>query len=160
MPKEDTENERKAEQELENLIKSKPASRKIKRDPVEIIGEKGARDRDKIYTALLTKFSNHYDDTKKQAKNQKTIFFIVILFLLSGLLISGILLLYLALFNCSVNNIAVVIGASVDIFGSFIAIPTIIAKHLFPEKIDNDVIKVVQLLVENDKNVRETKRKD
>lgn len=134
-----------------NLI----ASKNIEEDPMGVIGADGARKRDKLYTKLLARFSDNYDETKKQTKWQKTTFFIVILVLLTGLLVSGIVLLYLALNNCSPCNIAIVIGASVDIIGSFIAIPTIIARHLFPEKIDNDVIKVVKLLVENDKNVRE-----
>lgn len=120
-----------------------------------IIGEEGARERDKLYTKLLERFSDNYEETKKQTKWQKTTFFIVILVLLSGLVVSGVVLLFLALNNCSPCNIAIVVGASVDIISSFIAIPTIVAKHLFPEKIDNDVIKVVQLLVGNDKNVRE-----
>lgn len=130
-------------------------SKNIEKDPMGVIGADGARKRDKLYTELLKRFSDNYADTKQQTKWQKTTFFIVILVLLTGLLVSGIVLLYLVLNNCSACNIAIVIGASVDIVGSFIAIPTIIARHLFPEKIDNDVIKVVKLLVENDKNVRE-----
>ncbi len=154
----------KEEKELEGIMdsytynKNSNESKRIKKiedDPVGVIGAEGAIERDKLYTELLKRFSDNYDDTKRQSKRQKTAFFIVILVLLTGLLVAGIVLLYLALNNCSVCNIAIVVGASVDIIGSFIAIPTIIARHLFPEKIDNDVIKVVRLLVENDKNVRE-----
>lgn len=130
-------------------------SQDIIKDPMDVIGAVGARVRDRLYTELLKRFSDNYAETKTQTRWQKTTFFIVILILLAGLLVSGIVLLFLSLNNCSACNIAIVIGASVDIIGSFIAIPTVIAKHLFPEKIDNDVIKVVKLLVENDKNVRE-----
>lgn len=151
--------------ELVNLMNSVVSSKQRRKsnriteiisDPVDVIGKQGAIDRDKLYTNLLKRFSDNYEVTKEQTKRQKTAFFVVILVLLTGLLVSGIVLLFLALNNCSPCNIAIVVGASVDIISSFIAIPTIIAKHLFPEKIDNDVIKIVQLLVENDKDVRET----
>lgn len=128
-------------------------------EEASVIGEEGAIARDKLYTELLTKFSDNYDLTKKQSKTQKTVFFSVVLVFLGILLITGIVILFIALFNCSICNVAVVIGASVDILGAFIAIPTIIAKHLFPEKIDNDVIEVVKQLVRNDKHIRELKEK-
>lgn len=140
--------------ELEGYIDNAGSSKTIHSDPVPVIGELGAIERDKKYTELLSRFSDNYNTSKKQMKNQKTAFFVVVLVFLGILLVSGIVLLFIALFSNSVNGIAIVIGASVDIFGTFIAIPTIMAKHLFPEKIDNDVIQVVKLLVENDKDIR------
>lgn len=154
--------------EIESLIDDHVSSnsenkvsgvREIKKDPVRVIGEEGAEERDKLYTKLLERFSDNYHTTKKQTKTHKGWFLGIILTLLILLLAGGVTLLFFCLFYDTRSSIAVVIGASVEIFGSFIAIPTIIAKHLFPEKIDNDVIEIVKLLVENDKDIRNTKER-
>ena len=119
-----------------------------------VIGQEGAEKRDEKYTELLEKFLSNYSLEKALIIKQKKTFFDFILAFFSILLLSGIALLFLGLFINSQSSLAIVIGASVDILVSFIAIPTIIAKHLFPEKIDNDVIEVVKLLVGTDENVR------
>lgn len=150
------ENNNKIEWVSNLLYKTKNQARKVDDG---VIGAKGAEERDNLYTELLTHFSENYVASKEQSTKQKTAYFIVTLIFLGILLGSGIAILFIAMFNYSIYNIAVVIGASLDILGTFIAIPTIIAKNLFPEKIDNDVIEVVKLLVENDKNVREAQEK-
>ncbi len=163
-PTEENSSSNKNELELEKLIleldKSKKNStskaRKIKQDPTAALGGEEVNKRNEKYTDLLGKFANNYENTKKQTLWQKAWFFWIILIFFLGTLTSGIVLLFLALFNDNSSSIAVVIGASVEIFGSFIAIPLIIAKNLFPEKFDNDVIEIVKLLVKNDKDIRET----
>ena len=123
-------------------------------DPTKVIGEEGAIERDKAYTDLLSKFSENYNAEKRQIKRQKTWFFYSVLVLLFIMGFSGILLLFLALNTPTLNNLGVVIGATVDIFATFVAIPSIIARHLFPEKIDEKIVEVVKVLLENDKDIR------
>ena len=139
--------------ELEKIIQE-TIENPIDSDPVPIIGESGAIARDREYTLLLEKFLINYTKEKKQTLIQKSLFFGIIVAFLSLLGVAGIVLLFLSLYSDSVNTLPVIIGACVDIFGSFIAIPTIIAKHLFPEKIDEKIIDVVTVLVDNDKHVR------
>lgn len=127
---------------------------KIKHDPMKVIGEDGAIERDEAYTELLLKFSDNYNAEKKQIRRQKGWFFYPVLIFLLVMGISGIVLLFLALYNTTLNNTAVVIGATVDIFTSFVAIPSIIARHLFPEKIDEKIVDVVKVLLENDRDIR------
>ncbi len=122
-----------------------------------VIGEKGAKDRDEKYTKLLEIYSEKYSTDKDVVNYQKKTFFNLTLSLFVILLAAGITLLFLALFFYTKSSVAVVIGASVDILVAFIAIPTVIAKHLFPEKMDNGIIEVVKLLVQNDEHVRELK---
>lgn len=124
-----------------------------------VIGEEGAKERDGKYTKLLVTYSEKYAEDKSIVNNQKKTFFKAVLAMFIILLLAGIAILFLALFFDKQSSIAVVIGASVDILGTFIAIPTIIAKHLFPEKMDNGIIEVVKLLVQNDEHVREIKEK-
>ena len=117
-----------------------------------VIGEEGAKERDGKYTKLLVTYSEKYAEDKSIVNNQKKTFFKAVLAMFIILLLAGIAILFLALFFDKQSSIAVVIGASVDI-------PTIIAKHLFPEKMDNGIIEVVKLLVQNDEHVREIKEK-
>ena len=53
------------------------------------------------------------------------------------------------------NSLAIIISASVSIIGSLIALPTVIAKHLFPEKIDENMAKVLQCMIDNDRSIRD-----
>lgn len=127
-----------------------------------VIGARGARKRDRKYTRLLDIFLSNYTSNKKQMYLQKRVFFYSVLALFGVLVISGVGILFFVLFNKEIaanTALAAIIGASIDILGSFIAIPLVIAKHLFPEKVDNDIIDVVKLLVENDSNIRDVVEK-
>jgi len=129
------------------------------KDNGEVIGETGAQERDESYTNLLSAFVESYSLQKTQTIILKGIFFGIVLFLLSALGLSGIVILFIALFRNSAMNISVVIGASVDILAVFITIPTIIARHLFPEKIDEHIVQITELLIKNDQYIRSAKEK-
>lgn len=118
------------------------------------IGVEGARKRDKIYTNLLSKFYEYYVNEKETIKRQKEKFFKCFLGLMSIIGIGGIILWALALFVFKTNNLSIIISATIDIIVAFVAIPVIIAKHLFPEKADERITEVVKALVDNDKNIR------
>lgn len=151
------------EEELSKLIDDKDSAT-IQEDPIPpVIGEEGARQRDVEYTNLFRKYTSNYDADKKQSISLKKKFFWIIMVLFFFLGTSGIVLLFLGFFIKSENALAIIITATVNIFTSFIAIPTIIANHLFPKKIDQQIIKVMNLLVQNDDNIRkarETKEHD
>lgn len=146
---------------IRKLLQATPKEEKsvtIKERQVGVIGEGGAIDRDGRYTELLETYLLEYETSKNLMYAQKRVFFYTILTFLGILIISGVAILFFALFREGLDDgtaLAAIIGASVDILVSFIAIPLVIAKHLFPEKVDNDIIDVVKLLVENDNNIRD-----
>lgn len=151
------------EEELSKLIGDKDSAN-IPRDPIPpVIGEEGAKQRDSEYTNLFRKYTTNYDLDKKQSLRLKSNFFWIIMISFIVLGISGIVLLFLGFFIESKNALAIIITAAVNILTSFIAIPTIIARNLFPEEADEQIVKVTNLLVENDDNIRkarETKEHD
>lgn len=167
MPENDTNDSESLEQELEEQkenvaeLQSFVTNTKysaIKKDPIEpVLGEKGATERDYHYTRLLGLFLKNYNTEKQQTLIHKQWFLkaVIAVFVLIG--VSGIVLLFLALFVDSSNGVAVIIGACVEIFSAFIAIPIIIAKNLFPEKLDTEVIEIVKVLIDNDKDIRGAK---
>ncbi len=131
----------------------------MKRDPTFVIGEEGAQERDKHYTILLDYFVSNYDNEKKQTIQLKKYFFGVVLVLLALMGLAGIAILIIALFVDSSSSLPIIIGASVDILAAFITIPTIIARNLFPNKLDKQIISVTKLLIENDEHIRKAKKK-
>lgn len=139
--------------EVADILKSKKDETSVNFNG-RVPGADGAAKRDEKYTELLEKFLDNYESDKALARQQKKTFFNFILAFFGILLLAGIALLFIGIFIDSQSSLAIIISSSVDIIVSFIAIPTIIAKNLFPEKIDNEVIEVVKLLVGNDENIR------
>lgn len=154
MPNASEQSKPSTEKELEGYAQTEGASHIVK-DPIEpVLGEKGAQIRDEKYTELLSHFSENYHKEKKQSLLFKKIFFGIIIGLFCALGISGIVILFLALFFKTDNMLSIVIASSVEVISSFIAIPTIIAKNLFPEKVDEQIVKMTEILIKNDMDVR------
>ena len=120
-----------------------------------VIGIEGAKDRDKKYTSLLHAYLLNYKLDKYQIKRQKKRFFTLVFTIIGILLFIEILAIILCIFFGKEKSLAIIISASVSIIGSLIALPTVIAKHLFPEKIDENMAKVLQCMIDNDRSIRD-----
>lgn len=121
------------------------------------IGETGAEERDEIYTKLLNKYIEEYDRNRKQRRKMKNVFFgfTIAIFVL---LIVGLITLLIVM---SVNKtLSVTVGAILSatafasIITALITLPTIVAKHLFPENMDCDIVDIVGKMIQNDCEIR------
>ena len=86
--------------------------------------------------------------------------FWLMLTILFGVIISciSIFFIIIANFNATTSEITALITVCVSFISTIITIPVIIAKSLFPEKEDNQIVDVLTKLIENDNNIRNTKK--
>lgn len=121
----------------------------------EVVGLKGALERDATYTEILQAYLENYKEDKKVVSCQKKAFFwlVIVLFGLVFLLTS--IAIILCIFYENNNSLAIIVSSAVALIGSIIALPTIIAKHLFPDTIDDQIVTVVNFMLNNDCSIRE-----
>ena len=118
--------------------------------------------RDIAYTDLADNFVYNYRQTHEQKRFLKNIFFWFIMPLYAIIILGSMFAVIASLFIAG-SQIEVVLGAVASIITSVIAIPTIIAKYLFPIGEDKNMTKMVHKMQEYDNNIRtinKTSKKD
>lgn len=112
--------------------------------------------RDYLYSKLLANYIESYDKKSEHNKVYKGIFFSVILFIFIGLIVTSVVILFLIArkSTTSVADVALVISGIAGIISAIIALPKIIAEHLFPTKEDENMIDMVKSMQQNDSNIR------
>ena len=115
--------------------------------------------RDIYYSQILNQYIGEYQKRRKQIKWMRNWLFWLMLTILFGVIISciSIFFIIIANFNATTSEITALITVCVSFISTIITIPVIIAKSLFPEKEDNQIVDVLTKLIENDNNIRNTK---
>lgn len=115
--------------------------------------------RDIYYSQILNQYIREYQKRRKQIKWMRNWLFWLMLTILFGVIISciSIFFIIIANFNATTSEITALITVCVSFISTIITIPVIIAKSLFPEKEDNQIVDVLTKLIENDNNIRNTK---
>lgn len=118
--------------------------------------------RDVYYSQLLNNYIQEYGKRRKQIKWMRNWLFWLMLGLLFGIITSCVVLFFVILcnFNSTINEIVGLITVCVSFISTIITIPVIIAKSLFPEKEDNQIVDVLTALIENDNNIRNSGNKE
>lgn len=125
------------------------------KDPV---GSAGASDRDGEYTKLLKSYVKRFPREQRGYFVMKWIFFFTVLFAFVGLVVGSIIILYklVSVSECMrVDYIVYSVTALCSLVSSMIILPRIIAKHLFPSRRDNEILKLIKTLIEDDRHIRD-----
>ena len=117
-------------------------------------------ERDTYYSQILANYNTEYKDRRKQIKLMRNWLFGIMNFILVGVIVSCIVLFFMIVnrWTGSIENIATIITVAVSFVSTILTIPIIIAKSLFPEKEDNQIVDVLTKLIENDENIRKNNK--
>ncbi|MBQ8749269.1 MAG: hypothetical protein IJZ29_02215 [Clostridia bacterium] len=117
--------------------------------------------REKVYTHLTEDFEFNYKETHRQKRRLKETFFWFIMPLYAIIILGSMFAIIYSLFLDG-YQIEIVLGAVASIIVSVIAIPTIIAKYLFPTGEDKDMTTMVNKMQSYDNDMRriENNKKD
>ncbi len=128
--------------------------------PLELTTPTPYDQRDTYYTQILANYNTEYKERRKQIKSMRNIMFWIMLSILSLVVVASLVMFFIII--CKSNNssidIVAVISVAVSFISTILTIPIIIAKSLFPEKEDNQIIDVLTKLIENDDNIRKDKQ--
>lgn len=112
--------------------------------------------RDMYYSTTLSHYNSEYKERRKQIKLMRDVMFWVMLALFAAVIICSIILFFIIICR-GVNNtsdIVSLISVLISFITTTIAIPKIMAKSLFPEKEDGQIVQILTKLIENDDNIR------
>ncbi|HEY8390463.1 MAG TPA: hypothetical protein VIL26_05885 [Clostridia bacterium] len=105
------------------------------------------------YTELVEDFSKHYREKSKQNRRLKNWFFIIIITLLVIVTIATIALSFIVLKEDNlIKSVSTIISSFVTLITSFLSLPKIIAKYLFPLKEDDALLDYLTNLRRTDCN--------
>lgn len=139
-----------------NLLNSSKEIKDVKNnDDLKIRDFQAISDRNETYNRFLESYVDSYSSKAKSQRYMKWLFLLVILFLLGFLVI----ILSLAVYNFSRNennvfDLASVISAIAGILTSFIIIPKIIAKNLFPSNEEDASSQIFNDMLNYDNSLR------
>lgn len=109
--------------------------------------------REKAYTKLTEDFELNYKETHKQKRRLKNVFFWFIMPLYAIIILGSMFAIIYSLF-LNGSQIEIVLSAVASIITSVIAIPTIIAKYLFPTGEDKDMTSMINKMQNYDNGIR------
>ncbi len=115
--------------------------------------EDNIKARERSYTALTDDFEKNYKKTHDQKIKLKCCFFWIVMPLFVLVVLGSLFSLIISIFIPG-SQIEVVLGAVVSLISSIIAIPTIIAKYLFPTNEDSDMSSMIHKMQNYDKGIR------
>lgn len=115
--------------------------------------------REKVYTKLTEDFERNYYFTHKQKRSLKTAFFWMIMPLYAIIILGSMFAIIASLF-IEGNQVEIVLGAVASIIASVIAIPTIIAKYLFPTGEDKDMTAMINKMQKYDNGIRKIEKEN
>ncbi len=128
----------------------------------QVIGVVGAQKRDKLYSLLLADYITNLKTDKLINRKLKYFTFIIMMIVFSLLTVGLIVFVFFLLLKGVGNDTADIIlsvSCFATIITAFIGLPAIITKHLFPEKNENDTVKIMRELIKNDIAVRQSQTK-
>lgn len=125
-------------------------------NPSEIPQSSPYEIRDTYYSQILSNYNAEYISRRKQIKSMRDWMFWIMLSILGLIVVSSfaILIIIVCKRKFSVESVISLITVSVPLVSAILTIPAIIAKSLFPEKEDNQIVEVLTKLIENDNNIR------
>lgn len=115
--------------------------------------EENIKARERSYTALTDDFEKNYKKTHEQKIKLKCCFFWIVMPLFILIVLGSLFSLIISLFITG-TQIEVVLGSVISLITAIIAIPTIIAKYLFPINEDNDMSTMINKMQNYDKGIR------
>ena len=119
------------------------------------------KQRDKLYTKLLQEYLNSYKSKMQCKQKMKTIFFYITIG--AFILIIGLFLFVLGKASweglSSNADIVTVLGSVAGVLSALIAIPKIIAVHLFPTDEETSHVLMIRNMQKNDSRIRDVKSK-
>lgn len=113
-------------------------------------------ERNILYTVLLKSYIASYEEKDKEKRKYKKVFFYVAIGILCLIIIACLLLIGMVIGKEKGNyaDIGAVAGSVVGIITALIAIPKVIAEHLFPVNEESNMIDMVKNMQDNDSNIR------
>ena len=130
---------------------------------LNIAVEQQQRERDKeydernvLYTELLRNYIASYEDKDGEKRKYKKVFFWVTIVILILIVVACLFFIWIIIVVGKDNytEIGAIIGSVVGIITALIAIPKIIAEHLFPVNEESNMIDMVKNMQDNDSNIR------
>lgn len=127
--------------------------------PLEIPSPTPYDQRDIYYTQILANYNTEYKSRRRQIRGMRNIMFWTMLSILTLVVLASIIMFFIMIFrkNEASADIVSIITVAVTFVSTVLTIPIIIARSLFPEKEDNQIIDVLTKLIENDDNIRKDK---
>jgi multisubunit Na+/H+ antiporter MnhF subunit len=129
----------------------------VGKSPMGTIGSDGARNRDELYTVLFRNYIEYTGSDVLSARKMKGNAFKIMFGTFCAIIIFAIcFLVYLFIEGVGNTTADIVLAATAlaSLVTSFISLPTIITKHLFPENANNDTVEIMKALIINDCEVR------
>ena len=126
----------------------------VTKDFKSVETDDAVKTREKSYTDLTQHFAENYYKTHKQKRRLKEIFFWFIMILYAIIIIVSLSAIIISCLTTR-NQLVIVIGSAGTIITSIIAIPTIIAKYLFPISEDMDMTNMIQGMQNYDNGIRQ-----
>lgn len=114
-------------------------------------------ERNQLYTKLLSRYINIYQEKEDEKKKYKKAFFRITMVIFS-VIIFGCMYNILCISSTNVNGIVVIGVAGIDLAGivsALIVLPKIIAEHLFPANEESNMIDMVKKMQDNDAKIRD-----
>lgn len=130
---------------------------------LNIAVEQQQRERDKeydernvLYTELLRNYIASYEDKDNEKRRYKKVFFWVTIVILCLIVVACLVFIGIIIVVGKDNytEIGAIIGSVIGIITALIAIPKIIAEHLFPVNEESNMIDMVKNMQDNDSNIR------
>lgn len=130
---------------------------------LNIAVEQQQRERDKeydernvLYTELLRNYIASYEDKDNEKRRYKKVFFWVTIVILCLIVVACLVFIGIVIVVGKDNytEIGAIIGSVIGIITALIAIPKIIAEHLFPVNEESNMIDMVKNMQDNDSNIR------
>ena len=116
-------------------------------------------ERNALYIMYIRNYTFSYNKRLKGQSKMKWIFFVVILFLLLSLVVGTAIAIWVAInkseTTINYNDIAIIVSSIAGVITSFIVLPKVIAKNLFPNTEDDHSAEIFKSVIENDMKLRE-----
>ena len=118
--------------------------------------KKEVLERGKKITSMLTKLEKTQDEIWAQTVSYRRCFFwTIITILISSILVGWILIFSVGLCSDGGNSYVLILSAFGTMLTSIITLPRIIARHLFPESMNDSWVKLILGTLEQDMKIRE-----
>lgn len=113
-------------------------------------------ERDALYIKYIRDYTFSYNKRLKGQSKMKWIFFVVILFLLLSLVVGTVIAVCVVInkSKTTIEDISIIVASMAGVITSFIVLPKVIAKNLFPTTEDDHSAEIFKSVIENDMKLR------
>ena len=114
------------------------------------------RERNKQYTRYIAEYTNHYSQKARLSYRQKKTFFGFSLVMAGAIITAGVVAIVALAFreNFTVESLIGIVTAFAGVITAALALPSIIAGHLFPQSEDDKSAEVFGKMVDGDMQLR------